>query len=322
MQYSEDSSDTLPTLHVPVLLAQTLESLAPKDGGLYLDGTVGLGGHAFHVLQAAKNVRLCALDRDVNALSCAKERLASYGDAASFFHCRYSDFATALDSLSWKYIDGALIDIGVSSMQIDSAERGFSFRNDGPLDMRMDNETHTSAWHIVNRERFEVLRDIIQNLGEEPQAGRIARAIVEGRQKKPIDTTLELAALVTAAYPPAWRAKARNHPATRTFQALRMSVNNELGELQAFLDGILQRIRVGGRLVVITFHSLEDRMVKQAMRHWAEGCRCPRHVMRCVCGHKPEVRVLHKKPVVADAQEVRENSRASSAKLRAVEKIR
>ena len=196
------------------------------------------------------------------------------------------------------------------------------FYGDGPLDMRMDQHSgELSAWHWVNRESFARLKECIATLGEEPQAGRIARVIVEARQKAPIDSTAELAALVEKAYPPAWRAKARRHPATRTFQALRMAVNDELGELRRFLDEILAWLPVGGRLAVITFHSLEDRMVKQAMRRWAEGCRCPRHVPVCVCRHQPEVRILHKKPVQAGPDELAVNPRAGSAKLRAVEKI-
>ena len=231
-------------------------------------------------------------------------------------------YGNALKELGWTAIDGALLDIGVSSMQLDSAGRGFSFYGDGPLDMRMDQHSgQTSAWHWVNRESFARLRECIAELGEDPQAGRIARAIVDARQKAPIETTAELAALVERAYPPAWRAKGRRHPATRTFQALRMAVNDELGELRRFLDAILGWLPTGGRLVVITFHSLEDRMVKQAMRHWAEGCRCPRHVPRCVCGHQPEVRILYKKPLQASEAELAVNPRAGSAKLRAVEKI-
>ncbi len=307
--------------HVPVLMAQVLEALAPKAGGLYLDGTLGLGGHSSAILQSAENIKLCGLDRDEDALKRAQNHLQKFGDNVHFFHTRYSEFEKALDALGWDKIDGALIDIGVSSMQIDQAERGFSFNSEGPLDMRMDRQSHLSAWQVVNRERFETLKDIIQRYGEEPQAGRIARAIVNARQKKSIETTAELADIVYNAYPPAWRAKARNHPATRTFQALRMMVNDELGELEKFLDAILGRLKVGGRLAVICFHSLEDRLVKQSMRHWAEGCRCPRHIMRCVCGHEPEVRILHKKPAVASPQELKENPRASSAKLRAIEKI-
>ena len=313
------------SLHIPVLLPQVLEALAPRAGGRYLDGTLGMAGHAEALLHAAPDSELCGLDRDADALTKARERLSPFvagPKRAHFFHLRYSQFEDALAQLGWDKLDGALIDIGVSSMQLDMAERGFSFHGDGPLDMRMDqNPDQASAWQWVNRERFEVLKDIITRYGEDPQAGRIARAIVDARQKAPIETTGQLADIVYKAYPAAWRAKARNHPATRTFQALRMAVNDELGELQIFLDKILGRLRVGGRLVVITFHSLEDRMVKQAMRHWSEGCRCPRHVPRCVCGHEPEVRVLCKKPLTANAEEVRANPRASSAKLRAAEKI-
>lgn len=309
--------------HIPVLLAPALEALAPRAGGLYLDGTVGYAGHASALLEAAgAGAQLCGLDRDETALEFATQRLAPFGDSVHLFHKQYSQFTGALDELGWQGLDGALIDIGVSSLQIDQAERGFSFNSDGPLDMRMDQRsTAPSAWHFVNRERFETLKDCILRMGEDPQAGRIARAIVDARQKAPIDTTSQLADIVEKAYPPAWRAKARNHPATRTFQALRMAVNDELGELEHFMDAILGRLNMGGRLVVITFHSLEDRIVKHAMRTWAEGCRCPRHVMRCVCNHVPEVRILHKKPCTASSEELAINPRASSAKLRAVEKI-
>ena len=308
--------------HVPVLLEETLVALSPVAGGRYLDGTVGLGGHAAALLEAAPGSELCGLDRDREALALASERLAPFGDRVHLFHRRYSDFAGALEELGWDSVNGALLDIGVSSLQLDEAERGFSFYGDGPLDMRMDaGSGERSAWYWVNRASFDRLKECIANLGEEPQAGRIARAIVDARQKAPIDTTGELAALVAQAYPAAWRAKARRHPATRTFQALRMAVNDELGELRNFLDRILAWLPIGGRLVVITFHSLEDRMVKQAMRHWAEGCRCPRHVAVCRCGHVPEVRALSKKPLCASEAELAANPRASSAKLRAVEKI-
>ncbi len=326
-----ERSAQLQNVHIPVLREQVLVALSPKDNGKYLDGTLGLGGHSAAIIESAKNIEICALDRDGDALALAKERLspllapsAPYGACVHYFHTHYSKFEEALQSLAWDSLDGALIDIGVSSLHLDTAERGFSFNSDGPLDMRMDTQVDgytRSAWDIVNRDRFEVLKEIIQKFGEDPQAGRIARAIVDARQKKNIDTTAELENIVYNAYPAAWRAKARNHPATRTFQALRMVVNDELGELERFLDAILKKIKIGGRLVVISFHSLEDRMVKQAMRHWAEGCRCPRHVMHCKCGHKPEVRILYKKPVVADEAELKQNPRASSAKMRAIEKI-
>ena len=308
--------------HIPVLLAETIEALAPRGGGRYLDGTLGLGGHSRALLEAAPDSEICAIDRDTQAMDRARETLTPFGSRIHFFHTRYSDFATCLRELDWPAVDGALLDIGVSSMQLDTDERGFSFLGDGPLDMRMDRSGDgRSAWHVVNRESFDRLKECIATLGEDPQAGRIARAIVEARQKAPIDTTGQLARLVEMAYPPAWRKKARRHPATRTFQALRMVVNDELGELGRFLDAILAWLPIGGRLVIITFHSLEDRMVKHAMRHWAEGCRCPAHVPVCVCHHTPEVRILFKKPVQAGQAELAANPRASSAKLRAVEKI-
>ena len=307
MQTMHDTVE--PTRHVPVLPVETLEALSPRAGGRYLDGTLGMGGHASAILSSAPDIELCGLDRDEEALALAGQRLSVFGQRAHLFHCRYSDFADALKGLGWDKVDGALLDIGVSSLQLDEAERGFSFYGDGPLDMRMDQASvQPSAWHWVNRESFDKLKDCIATLGEEPQAGRIARAIVDARQKNTIDTTGQLAALVERAYPAAWRAKARRHPATRTFQALRMAVNDELGELRRFLDQILAWLPIGGRLAVITFHSLEDRMVKQAMRHWAEGCRCPRHIP-------------YKKPLQAGPEELAANSRAGSAKLRAVEKI-
>ena len=315
-------------LHIPVLMKETLAALQPVlDAGRdrpvrILDGTLGMAGHSCAMLQAAPMAELCALDRDEEALELARRRLEPFGDRVHTYHCRYSQFEEALDDLGWEKVDAVLLDIGVSSLQLDETERGFSFYGDGPLDMRMDQHSGApSAWHWVNRENFDRLKECIATLGEEPQAGRIARAIVDARQKSPIDTTAQLAALVEKAYPPAWRAKARRHPATRTFQALRMAVNDELGELRRFLDAILGRLSLGGRLSVISFHSLEDRMVKQTMRYWAEGCRCPRHVSVCVCHHVPEVEILYKKPVQADDDELAVNPRASSAKLRAVEKI-
>lgn len=315
-------------LHIPVLMKETLAALQPVlDAGRdrpvrILDGTLGMAGHSSAMLRAAPMAELCALDRDEEALELARRRLEPFAGRAHTYHRRYSQFEEALDDLGWDRVDAVLLDIGVSSLQLDEAERGFSFYGDGPLDMRMDQHSGApSAWHWVNRESFDRLKECIATLGEEPQAGRIARAIVDARQKSPIDTTAQLAALVEKAYPPAWRAKARRHPATRTFQALRMAVNDELGELRRFLDAILGRLSLGGRLAVISFHSLEDRMVKQTMRYWAEGCRCPRHVPVCVCHHVPEVEILYKKPVQADDDELAINPRASSAKLRAVEKI-
>lgn len=343
------SSSTMGTLHIPVLLEETVAALQPRPGGRYLDGTLGLGGHALAVLcraaeeagtekqtspgrgQVPDNERtsgggasahLCGLDRDAQALHLAKARLAPFGDHVHFFHRRYSDFAGALDILGWDTVDGALIDIGTSSLQIDSPERGFSFLADGPLDMRMDRDSgEAPVSRLVNRASFDELKEIIARYGEDPQAGRIARAIVDARARKPLETTGELAALVERAYPAAWRARARNHPATRTFQALRMVVNDELGELGRFLDAILPRLAPGARLAVISFHSLEDRIVKHKMRDWARACICPAHIPVCTCGHEPEVRLITTKPVVPGSVEVKKNPRAASARLRVAEKI-
>ncbi len=308
--------------HVPVLLAEVLEYLAPRPGGRYLDGTLGLAGHASAVLNAAPDSLLLGLDRDQEALALAAERLASFGNRARTRYSAFSDAASCLDEAGWETVDGALIDIGVSSLQLDSPERGFSFMADGPLDMRMDPSSGAApASRLVNTAPFETLKDIISSGGEEPQAGRIARAIVEARAKKPLTTTRELAALVERAYPPKWRATARNHPATRTFQALRTAVNNEEGELRQFLSQVAPRLAPGGRLVVISFHSLEDRIVKNFFREESTGCICPPHVPVCSCNHKATLRVLTRKPVTPLPEEVAANPRASSAKLRAAERL-
>lgn len=302
-------------LHIPVLLKQTLEALSPKPGGHYLDGTLGLGGHARAVLENAPESSLCGLDRDAEALGLAKRELAIFGNRVHFFHSPFSAFPCALESLGWKGVDGAMLDLGISSLQLDSASRGFGFRVDGLLDMRMNQTAGPSARDIVNRSTHAELTACIAELGEDPLAARIARKIVEARQKKKIETTAELANIVASAYPPAWRRKARNHPATRTFQAIRMRVNDEPGELRQFLDSILQWLLPGARLVVISFHSLEDRLVKHAFRKWANVVE--------MAGREtgPFVKILFKKPLRADDAELVQNPRAASAKLRAAEKL-
>ncbi len=312
--------------HIPVLYEDVLSLLPPKDGARYLDGTLGLGGHAEGLLRraaqaGAHGVELLGLDRDREALALARQRLAPFGEAVHTAHLEFSRFAEALDELGWDAVDAALVDIGVSSMQLDEAERGFSFSADGPLDMRMDQGRGQPASVLVNRAPVERLKDIIAEYGEDPMAGRIARAIDDARAIRPIASTAELAAIVERAYPAKWRATSRNHPATRAFQALRMAVNNELGELEAFLRGIVSRLRPAGRVAVISFHSLEDRMVKHFFRDEAQGCRCPRHIPSCVCGRVPTLRVLTKKPLEAGGAEVAANPRAASAKLRAAERV-
>lgn len=312
--------------HKPVLLRETLEDFAPlfdREGPVrILDGTLGLGGHSEALLETYPRCEILGLDRDPEALALASTRLARFGSRFGFVHSRFSRFEESLASRGWEKIDGALLDIGVSSLQLDEELRGFSVYGDGPLDMRMDAScSERSAWQIVNHSDFKSLRDLIATYGEDPQAGRIAKAICQARQIEPVETTHQLAEIVSRAYPPAWRAKSRHHPATRTFQALRMAVNDELGELKIFLDTILSRLSLGGRLVVISFHSLEDRLVKQSMRHWSEGCLCSKFAPVCTCHHVPEVTILHKKPLTAGEVELAENPRAASAKLRCVEKI-
>lgn len=309
--------------HLPVMSKEVCELLAVRSGMRVLDATLGLGGHSLALLaQAEGKVDILGLDRDETAIYRASENLAGYPGRLHAMRMRFSQFPDALAELGWDGVDAALADVGVSSPQLDEADRGFSFVADGPLDMRMGSADGVEpAENIVNYWSFERLRDLIRELGEEPQAGRIARAIVNEREKKPITGTLELAKLVERAYPPKWRATARNHPATRTFQALRMAVNQELEELQEFLDKIVDYLHPGGRVAVISFHSLEDRLVKRAFRREASGCLCPPRQPYCTCGHSPRVRILTKKPMTPSPEEAAANPRARSAKLRAVERL-
>lgn len=288
-----------------------MAALNPQAGGCYLDGTLGLGGHSGAILERAPQSQVCGLDQDCEALALARQRLASYGERIHFSHLRFAEFAGALRLLSWPKLNGAILDLGVSSLQLDQPERGFSFRSKGPLDMRMDPSSISArAWDMVNRASHAELRDCFATLGEDPQAGRIARFIIEERQKQPINDTARLAEIICNAYPPAWRRSARRHPATRAFQALRMAVNDELGQLRLFLDRIWSWIVPGGRLVIISFHSLEDRLVKISMRE------------RSLPRDNPEIQVLYKKPLCPDQTEISANPRSASAKLRAAEKLR
>lgn len=309
--------------HVPVLLAEVLEYLNPLAGGRYLDGTLGLGGHSRAILESAGgDAELLGVDRDAEALELAGANLAEFAGRVFLRQGLYSRFDEYMAELGWAALDGALIDIGVSSLQLDAAERGFSFLRDGPLDMRMSPRLGgQSAKDLVNTADEAELRRIISEFGEEPLAGRIAGAIISARRAASITGTAQLARIVEEAYPAKWRATARNHPATRTFQALRMAVNDELGELREFLGKIPRFLKPGGRLVVLTFHSLEDRLVKSAFREGAASCLCPPQLLQCVCGHSPVYEILTRKPVTASADEVRGNPRAGSAKLRAVKRI-
>lgn len=311
--------------HIPVLKEAVLSFFTPQSGQVYLDGTLGMGGHAEGLLikatEAKKDITLIGLDRDLDALALAKKRLEPFGKAFTGHHSTFAMFEEVLNELGIEQLDGALIDIGVSSMQIDEADRGFSFLHEGPLDMRMDRSTGQSAATLVNKLSVVQLKELISTLGEEPMAGKIARAIDDARAQSPIETTTQLASIVEMAYPAKWRAKARNHPATRTFQALRMAVNGELDELRDFLERIIPRLTPGGRVGVITFHSLEDRIVKHFFRDQATGCRCPRHIPVCICHNTPKVSILTRKPLTATDEEIRMNPRASSAKFRVAEKL-
>jgi 16S rRNA (cytosine1402-N4)-methyltransferase len=288
-----------------------------------LDATLGLGGHSLAMLAMTEGkVDILGLDRDQTAIERAAANLAAYPGRVTTRQMRFSRFPDALAEIGWEGVDAALVDAGVSSPQLDESERGFSFVADGPLDMRMGQaDGAVPAANIVNLWSFERLRDLIRECGEEPQAGRIARAIVSEREKKPFETTLELAGIVERAYPPKWRATARNHPATRTFQALRMAVNQELEELQDFLDRIVDHLLPGGRVAVISFHSLEDRLAKRAFKREAAGCLCPPRQPYCTCGHVPRVRILTKKPLTPSEEEAAANPRARSAKLRCAERL-
>ncbi len=300
---------------------EVLNFLEPHSGGIYLDGTLGGGGHARLILEAASpDGILIGLDHDAAALDAAKKNLVAFGDRVILSQGNFSAMGTHLDLLGIDLLDGILLDLGVSSYQLDSPERGFSFREDGPLDMRMNPAEGVSAATVVAEAEADELKRIFREYGEERWAGKIARAIVSDRAQTPFETTLQLAELVRRVVP-AGKGPQRIHPATRIFQALRIHVNGELDSLRAGLDAAWQRLKVGGRLVVISFHSLEDRMVKQTFRILATGCTCPPRLAVCACGRKPAVRVITRKAVRATENEILSNPRSRSAVLRAMEKL-
>ena len=307
--------------HKPVLVAEVMASLQCRTGAVYLDGTVGGGGHAFEILRnSAPNGRLIGIDTDADALREAQRRLAPFGDRATLLKGNFATMETILTGMNIGKVEGILLDLGVSSHQLDTAGRGFSFALDAPLDMRMDQDQGPSADDLIHTLSRDELKKIIRNYGEERMAGRIARAIVERRTLSPIRTTADLAGIVASALPKA-RRLTRIHPATRTFQALRIAVNDELASLrQALTDG-MECLNDGGRFCVISFHSLEDRIVKNAFHAEEKGCTCPSDLPCCSCGRKPTMKVLTRKPVVPGETEVHDNPRARSAKLRVAERI-
>jgi 16S rRNA (cytosine1402-N4)-methyltransferase len=308
--------------HLSVMPEEVLRFLSPRPGGCYLDGTLGGGGHAALVAErcAPDGGTLIGMDRDQEALKAAAERLSRFGDAVLLLHGDFADIAARLDSLGVDALDGFVLDLGVSSHQLDTARRGFSFQQEGALDMRMDGDSGETAADLVNRLSEHELERIIREYGEERWAKRIASFIVRARSDAPIENTLRLVDIIKGAIPKAkW--EERLHPATRTFQALRIAVNHELESLERGLKSAIDRLKPGGRGVVISFHSLEDRIVKHVFREYAAGCTCPRNLPVCVCGKQPRVRVLTGRPVSATEEEIRDNPRSRSAKLRAVEKL-
>ncbi len=308
--------------HISVLLDEAVDALAPERGGVYVDCTAGGGGHSEEILTRLPAAsRLISLDRDDRAVLRCRERLAPYGAASTVIKSNYSDLGQVLDGLGIDKIDGVIWDLGVSSVQLDEAQRGFSYMKDAPLDMRMDTSCGKAAADVVNRYPEQQLAKIIGDYGEEKFAQRIAAAIVRYRAETPIETTLQLSDICSEAIPAAARHKEAQHPAKRTFQAVRIEVNDELAAISPSIETAISRMKKGGRAAVITFHSLEDRIVKQTFKRLENPCTCPPDFPVCVCGKKPMVRIITKKPVLPSETELEQNPRSRSAKLRVAEKI-
>lgn len=304
-------------LHKPVLLQETIDALAIKPDGIYVDGTAGGGGHSSEILKRLTTGKLISIDQDPDAIQTVSERFK--GEPCSIIRQgNFAELAGIVRSLGIDSVDGILLDIGVSSYQLDTPERGFSYHYDAPLDMRMS-KSGTSAWDLINGWSFNELMKIIYTYGEEKFAKSIASAIVKRREIAPINTTLELAEIISGAVPAA--ARRDGHPARKTFQAVRIAVNGELDCLERGLNEAFSVLGHGGRLAVITFHSLEDRIVKRKMTSWCTGCTCPKDFPVCICGKKPKAELVTRKPVEASLQELEENQRSRSAKLRVCEKL-
>ena len=305
--------------HIPVLLKPTIEMLNIKDGGIYVDGTLGAAGHSKAILSSANINKLIGIDQDEEALAVAKKNLSEFENVV-YVHDNFQNIDGILDELDIDKVDGILVDIGVSSYQIDCAERGFSFRFDAKLDMRMDTSKSFSAYNLINEYSEEELTRVIKDYGEEKFAKSIARHIIKARCEKPIETTKALENIILSSVP-RYKGQDGKSNVQRTFQAIRIEVNRELEVLKDFIDKAVDTLKVGGRLAVITFHSLEDRIVKQKFRELATGCICPPDFPICVCGHKPVVKLVNKHPIEASEEELKQNSRSGSAKLRVIEKI-
>ena len=306
--------------HVSVLLEECIQGLAIKPDGIYVDGTLGGAGHSSRIAAKLTTGRLIGIDRDNVALEAAAERLRPFEDRVTLVHANFCDMDQALQELGIDKVDGILLDLGVSSPQLDDGQRGFSYMTDAPLDMRMNGEDARDARQIVNTWSYEELKRILYDYGEERFAPRIAAAICRRREQAPIETTLELVDVIKSAMP-ASALREKQHPAKRSFQAIRIAVNDELGAVETVMKKAVPLLNPGGRLAVITFHSLEDRIVKNAMAEAAKGCTCPPSFPVCVCGKKPQVRIVTRKPIVSGEEELERNPRARSAKLRICEKL-
>ena len=306
--------------HVSVLLWECIEGLNIKPDGIYVDGTLGGAGHSSEIVKRLENGRHIGIDRDPVALKAAGQRLAPWVDKVKLVHSNFCEIKQVLDDLNIEGVDGILLDLGVSSPQLDDGARGFSYMADAPLDMRMNNEDPLTAHDVVNTWPYEELKRILYDYGEERYAPQIASAICRRRESKPIESTLELVDVIRSAMPPA-ALREKQHPAKRSFQAIRIAVNDELGSVEKVMRDAIPKLNKGGRLAVITFHSLEDRIVKNAMVAASKGCTCPPSFPVCVCGKKPQVKLITRKPITSSDEELEANPRARSAKLRICEKL-
>jgi len=306
--------------HISVLLDECIENLNIKPDGIYVDGTLGLGGHSYQIASRLTTGRLICIDRDETAIERAGKRLEAFADRITFVHGNFCDVAQILDNLGIDGVDGMLFDLGVSSPQLDEIERGFSYMGDAPLDMRMDSGASLTAYDVVNTYGEDRLNRIFWDYGEERYARRITAAILAARAKKPIESTLELVDIIKSAMPAA-ALREKQHPAKRSFQAIRIAVNDELGAIETMLETAPDKLNIGGRLCVISFHSLEDRLVKVGINARENGCTCPREAPICTCGFKRSLKSVSRKPILPSGDEIERNPRSRSAKLRVAERV-
>ena len=316
----DEAREAIAEKHISVLLNECIENLNIKPDGIYLDGTLGMGGHSYQIASRLTTGRLICIDRDETAIERAGIRLAPFSDKITFVHGNFSDAAAILDSLNIPEVDGMLFDLGVSSPQLDETQRGFSYMHDAPLDMRMDSSEGLTAYDVVNTWPEDKLNRILWDYGEERYARRITGAIISARAQKPISSTLELVDIIKSAMPAA-ALREKQHPAKRTFQAIRIAVNDELGSISTMMESAPDKLRVGGRLCVISFHSLEDRIIKSAIAARENGCTCPREAPICTCGFIKTLKSVTRKPILPTEEEINQNPRSRSAKLRVAERV-